>query len=94
MAIAVKAKKRICFIDEIHFGSSVKPRVAWSNKYFNITINKAEYYHKPVHVVSAISLEFGLEALLMFDKHINSKLYCKVFHELVKNDPNFVVLAD
>ena len=85
---------RVCYLDELHCSQHTIERLAWSNKYRNIEVSNSKYYFKPIHIVCAISMENGLEAIQIHSKHINSKLYSKIFKEIEKNGPNWVILAD
>jgi hypothetical protein len=57
-------------------------------------INRTSSYHKPVRAVVAVSAEYGVEALVVTRKPVNSKIFLKIFPQLNRRGKNYRVLLD
>jgi hypothetical protein len=49
---------------------------------------------KPWKMVAAVSMEYGMEAAILYDEHIDSRRYIQIFEQIEKNGKDFVLLGD
>jgi transposase len=49
---------------------------------------------KPWQMVAAVSEEVGMEAAILYDTSINSKMFVQIYDEIAKHDKDFVLFGD
>lgn len=45
-------------------------------------------------MVAAVSYEYGLEAAILYDEHIDSTRFVQCYEEIAKNGKDFVLFGD
>lgn len=86
--------KRIVFVDECHFTNRTNIKSEWSAIRTHIkTVNKYLMI-KPWQMVTAVSEEFGLEASIIFDQPIDSKMFVQIYDQIKSYGEDFVMFGD
>ena len=86
--------KRIVFVDEAIFSRSTCQLRTYNRKKEHHTINKTKLEGKPTYIVAAISVEYGVEAVNVYDKSINGKMFGQVLRNVKLLGDNFVLFGD
>ena len=82
MDVLLKQNYRIVFIDECHFTGLTMLTNAFALKGQNITLDEKKLKDRHLTLVAAVSKEHGLEAYLIFETNVDSKMFLQIVPEL------------
>lgn len=68
------------------FTKATVPRLEYSSKLQNICLNEKDYYHKFFGVVAAISVDRGLDGVMVFNSAVNRDNFCSFLHLLASKN--------
>lgn len=91
---AMAAGDRIVYTDEANFSCNYFMDRGWSRRNLPLLLKQYLFETKPIYVVAAMSKEFGLEALHVYDWSIKSGNFIKILTDLTANGRRFVVAGD
>ena len=86
--------KRIVFVDEIAFTKTTLSENAFSNLRSNLELPGKLVAQEAIYMVMAVSRDFGFEGSRIFNKPLDSEMFCEILADILKNGRNCVVFAD
>ena len=84
---AWRLKQRVVYIDECVFTKSTIPRLEYAAKGFNQTVDEKEYYHRYFACVAAISVDRGVDGVMVFDQAVTAESFIKFLEALHAQTP-------
>ena len=79
------------YVDELVFTKATVPRCEYASVGNNICINERDFYHRYLAVVAAISIDRGVDAVMIFDQAVNKEMFVDFLHALHKDNKGKVV---
>ena len=81
-------KRRILYVDELVFTKATVPRLEYSARYTNQTVDEKDYYHRYYACVAAISADRGVDHYMIFETAVTSDLFITFLHSVKARNAN------
>ena len=80
--MAIERKLRLVQLDEFVISKQTMPAFVWTNKYTNITYDLSKLQTRAKAVLIAVSREYGLDLIQVYNNSINTTKFKIFLHEL------------
>lgn len=91
---ALRAHRRIIWVDETLFTWDTMPRSAWTPAHEHVKVLKAQMQQPVHHAIIAMSAEHGLEAVQLQNHAVSASDFREIFDLLDEQGDQWVLFGD